>query len=240
MLQPPDYINEANVIGVKVTYKWEGTVHYNRESPPLIKQLARLSHAARLSVGLGIAEWIAWRFQGLAHDEDSIRLLEAGWAAMADPSYAKSWSATQEKRPHDALGGAVFAFKDQLSSLLSAERARRKSPKTSSGGPARTVVQLAFLARHVLPNAKPFDRWLKSTLARLSELHPKQSDEAFGEPVPRQALDPDFNYAPDESSTLLDGYLRGLDWKANSFLRSPEELNAAGFVGKAYRFPSES
>ena len=228
--------HQTSVSNTGISHEWEGTVHYNRDNPQLAKRLSALAPSAILGTGLGIAEWVYWRFNKPNLDRTPILFIEASWAFAVDPAYTKIWDETSEKRPHDAIGGPMFALKDLVSSLLHAERARRRSPKTSSGGPARQATYLAFLARHVLPKARPFDDWLKNVVVRLADAHPKPQADAFGKPVPRQALDPSFAYSADKAPALFDQFLRSLDWRANPYLRSPDEMVAEGFSGEPYRY----
>jgi len=235
-LEEPRYIAEAQVEAGKRPKKWEGTVHYNRESPQLTKRLAPIGPSGVLAIGFGIAEWVYWRYSDLAKNRDPLLFIEAAWAFEIDPAYTKIWNKALEDRPKDAVGGPLFAMKGLVASLLYAERARRKSPEHSGGGPARHVVELAFLARYALPNVRPFDGWLQDVLNKFQRMYPKLPKARYGEPVPRELLDPEAEYKKAEIPTLLDAFLKSLDYRKNSYLRSPKEMEAEGFVGTPYRY----
>ncbi len=57
----------------------------------------------------------------------------------------------------------------------------------------------------------------------------------FGKALPREAFDPDSGYKPGQREECLARFLAGLDWKANPFLRSPDEMKRLGFKGTPYK-----
>ncbi len=55
--------------------------------------------------------------------------------------------------------------------------------------------------------------------------------------MPREALDPDFDFKPEMAPALFGAFLKRLDYKANPFLRTPEEMRKLFFEGVPYELP---
>jgi len=97
------------------------------------------------------------------------------------------------------------------------------------------AAMLMKLAKHVMPNSKPFQDWYKTILTRLVKQHPKTLADQDGSPVPRQACDPDFEYRAEDAPKLLSKFLKGLDPQKNKLLATPAEMKKAGFAGTPYK-----
>jgi hypothetical protein len=102
---------------------------------------------------------------------------------------------------------------------------------------------MAQLARHVLPKTKQatFDKWVKVSLTRLSQLYPLR-DGAETDPTVRQGIpvlqeifDSAFEFRVEMTGDLLRDFLLSLDYSNNPYLRSPEEMTKMGFEGTPYR-----
>jgi hypothetical protein len=59
----------------------------------------------------------------------------------------------------------------------------------------------------------------------------------MGTPMPRETLDPDFEYTLDQGPALIDAFLHRLDPGQNPYLCSPQEMLDNGFSGTPYAFP---
>jgi hypothetical protein len=122
--------------------------------------------------------------------------------------------------------------------------------------PSYSAVALASIVRYVMPpkTKRAFSAWLDWASKRILALAPAPqpflpwpdefpSEAAyheagrpyFGDPIPLEALDPDFDYKPEMRKDLLASFLSRLDWKKNPFLRSPDEMKKLGFPGTPYR-----
>jgi hypothetical protein len=119
----------------------------------------------------------------------------------------------------------------------------------------RNCQYLAFLCQHVWKQRKAFKEWMLFAFDRLTDLYPiskvtrdyyamrdRTGDEPFdfGAVVPRESLDPNFDFDPGATPELLDVYLRDLNPEANRFLRTPQELVELGFEGTPYRYPPQA
>ena len=57
----------------------------------------------------------------------------------------------------------------------------------------------------------------------------------WGEALPPQILDLDFDYKHENREELVNEYLNSLNWEDNPFLRSPEQMKGLGFKGTPYQ-----
>ena len=89
-----------------------------------------------------------------------------------------------------------------------------------------------------MPDKAPFDAWLKEVLRRLSADYPRVADDPKGAPVPREALATAVAFDAKDAPRMINDFLLKLERTAhdNRYLRSPEEMLAAGFVGIPYRY----
>jgi len=62
--------------------------------------------------------------------------------------------------------------------------------------------------------------------------------DSTAEPViPRNFYwDVDFDYRTADNTSIINGYLSGLDYRNNQFLSSPETMIEEGFKGTPYKY----
>src|SRR5262249_17385742 len=155
------------------------------------------------------------------------QVIEAAWAGTIDWLYLKSLDVPNwEEQLPAPIGGPL----DQAFWLLQQAfvAARRVEPFWES--PAC----LSELALRVLNRPETFKEWRRFVIDRMTRLHPKLKENRLGTPVPREALDPGFDYRPEMAPELLDKFLKSLDYTQNPYLSSPEEMIADGFEGTPY------
>jgi len=70
--------------------------------------------------------------------------------------------------------------------------------------------------------------------APFEDIFNDHEEERRGPLIAREAIDPTFDYHPEQAPQLLDKFLRSVDYKNNPFLRSPEELMELG-IENPYR-----
>jgi hypothetical protein len=223
----PKYIEAAMVRGVPVKHKWKSSEHFEKESPKLEAQLYETSFRGILGIAAGVAEWIAWRFDGLGNCQPTFQFIEAVWAGQIDPDYTIRWewpTGVKVEGPIErplahanGLLGTIFG----LFTIL-------------ENGICQETVYLTQLARYVVPNKSAFDNWSKTILARLAQSHPHDDADERGPLIARQIVDPDFDYQPEQTTDLVRDFLAGLDYKNNPYLRSPEDMISLGFKGTPY------
>jgi hypothetical protein len=226
-LMIPGYIEQSGNVGAPVKHVWEGDGlnHFARESQVLQRDFVRITFRGVGAMALGIAEWIAWRFENALPSVDLKDCIEACWAGLIDPLYRNEWNWPKVKKiegPVEGPSAQACYLLDEVMRLVS----------LSSNGAASKSIYLVYLARHVLPKKTPFDNWLKMTLARMAELYPRKSMGPLGPPVPREALDSSF--VPEQTPDLLRTFLAGLKPGTNAYLKTPDQMIARGFKGTPY------
>jgi hypothetical protein len=88
----------------------------------------------------------------------------------------------------------------------------------------------------VLSTPEPYLVWYDRVLNRLQTLYPRDPHEPLGEVVPREALDPAYDFRIEDTEALINQYLIGLDYTRNPFLNNPERMIEEGFPGTPYTF----
>ena len=245
----PPYIDNTKLAGKPIDFDWVGdnpTEYHNHISNQLTDKIMSLSPRAALALANGLAEWVVWRLDGLTDYRDVADFVEAGWASVIDARYTIEWSRQGKELFGPVLGPQWIAARS-LDQVMIATWERESQ--------IRSCQYLAFLCQHVWKRRKAFKEWLLFAFDRLESLYPISSvtqdyyemrnrtgDEPFdfGEPVPREVLDPDFELDAESVPALLDAYLRDLKPEENRFLRTPKQLLELGFEGKPYRYPPQT
>jgi hypothetical protein len=245
------YIRAAGVLDAPATFSWEGSG--SAFGPPEGTKLHALVH--RLTV-CGVAtlaarmqEWILWRLHAGIDVQRFLNHVDAAEAWAIDYRYKEDdkleGTIPDDTPTNSALGDAVWVLR-----LVTAYEHWRH-PQSSAD-----AVALAHIARHIMPPKakRAFTAWLDWASKRILTLAPAPkpfladpdefpSEAAyhaagrpyFGDPIPLEALDPDFDYKPEMRKVLLAEFLSRLDWKTNPFLRSPDEMKKLGFPGTPYQ-----
>jgi hypothetical protein len=230
VLSIPKYIEEAGVIGAPLTYKWEDDNHRNYWAPgvPALEyKIGKCAGRAVVTLSAGIAEWVAWRLSEFLEDNTLFDCIEAVYASVIDwryfnpPSQPIKWGKGPVRGPADVTRYLLVKAVDEAS---------------GDEDVAERAVALAKLVEHVLPDSvKSFRKWRNEAIARLRKIEPLDLDEPDGNPVPREVLDPNFEFKPEESAKLLAKFLKSLDYRKNAYLSSPEKMLKAGFKGTPYQ-----
>jgi hypothetical protein len=87
-----------------------------------------------------------------------------------------------------------------------------------------------------LPDPKPFKEWRREIIKRLSATHSDEDDTTRDLLAPREALDPEFDYSPDQAPQLVSQFLAKLDCRKNPYLATPEQMKKGGFKGTPYTY----
>lgn len=227
-LSIPSHVQRADVQHKPVGYAWRGAADFTRENDKLAEQLNAMSLRARLAVATAIAEWIFWRLRPETDFDAPLRMIEAAWASNLDVRYGRTPTQPEHEDRKGPVNGVLRASKDILANVLRGYKGEAGPTVTSR------AVYLYFLARHVLPEKGPFDAWLKAVVKRLTALYPNEEGQ-LGEPVPREALDPDVEFQKDSAPERFADLLAGLVPADNPYLRSPEDMLSEGFSGTPYR-----
>ncbi|MDH0865781.1 hypothetical protein [Mitsuaria sp. GD03876] len=228
-LTSPAYIRQSGAADQAIGYEWRGTADFNKENEKLAKQLVTMSARACLAFAAGLAEWVVWRLEGRSDFGAPLQMIEAAWVAQLDARYVKIPTEYEFAERSGPVDGVLLATKDLLESAL------RSYNTPSAKNLFGKTVYLYQLARHVVPDTKPFDVWVKASIARLNAIYPRVDTDVKGEPVPREAVDTTAEFGKEAAPEQLSAFLRGIEPASNRYLRTPEELVAAGFAGTPYQ-----
>jgi hypothetical protein len=225
----PSYIRSAGIVEDPIQHKWNESVKEDvlLDQPRLTDRLSGMTHRALLAFSLGSAEWVVWRLSKHLPDSASFQLLEAAWAGTIEWRYLKSFDVPDwlgELPP--PIGGPL----DTAFWLL-----REAFVAAREGEPFRHFsAALSELVLRIVAKSESYKEWRRFVIHRLTEMYPRTQENRLGTPVPREALDPSYEYKPELANALLVPFLKALDYTQNPYLRSPEEMIAAGFTGRPY------
>ncbi|MCL1919439.1 MAG: hypothetical protein FWG14_14295 [Peptococcaceae bacterium] len=243
----PDYITNQGQPSPLLRYLWDdfGDDSIFRYDPTeLIEKIENVTTRAKIALCIGIYEWIIWRYHRLTDDASPFQIAEAAWCGNIHNAYPVYF----ELDPDEYAGPVRDPLYNAMMSIGTVLSFTDENEDEWVDG----LALLAPLAMHILPDTKPFEEWLESVTDRLLLLYPAPEDDPYedifndheeerrGLLVAREALDPSFDYHPDQAPELLDNFLRNVDHTANPFLRSPEELKESGIEHPYQVLPPES
>jgi len=230
MLSVPTYIPLAEIQSKVIRYEWDDWNVEAAEEPindALLERLQKVSQRASTAFTIASAEWIIFRFANLMDYEEPFWYLETAWAQIIDARYGLEWDPLQAgwvgpvmgpiKQALMWVGDAIEQLDDDLE-------------------PAESAATIARLAEYVLPTFDAYRAWCDQVLVRLERFFPFDEKDARGDIVPREALDPSFDFKVGSIEHLVNAYLSRLNREDNPFLNSPEGMLEQGFKGTPYVF----
>ena len=257
--QFPNYVPEDLSTAPLQVY-WEGPErHVGRSEQairlgkwPFYEHFSNANFCAQLTLASGFLIWMARRFQHVVPDEaqECLELAEAVFAYQVDWRYTDRSAGRIHSAPSwPPARSAMMQNKLYMwHSMTKWESYYR---------PIQELYRMSELVKHILPVGKArkeFKSWMDFAQARLlkhasapdvdSVMKSKfESVKAWqswiaqfqGVALPPEILDPEFDYRPEHREELVADFLKGLDWRKNRFLRSPQTMREIGFVGEPYR-----
>jgi hypothetical protein len=252
MLKPPGYIQESGLLEAPPEFSWKGKgQHFGpSEGTKVHAELKKLATCGIVTLTALTAEWLMYRLRASIDLERSLHYVDATLAWELDRRY-RNEIPLQDGKPsnkpaHQALADAVWLLR-----FVADDDYHVKRPDSNVNHAASVV----NITKHVLPTRpkKAFTEWFQWAAARAAKLDPlpkgkkpvytqfadneefyKAVRHYFGNPLPREALDPQSGFAPEERRARLSALLGRLDYRKNPFLRSPQEMQKLGFVGTPY------
>ncbi|MCK4814909.1 hypothetical protein KA005_03990 [bacterium] len=240
-LSIPNYIQTANIQDNSIRYEWDDWDDLPALETPdeeLVAQLEGVSQRAVLAFACGTAEWIVYRFTRLLNDSAPMNYLEAAWAMIVNMRYRggpgwqyfslKGWEGPVKGPVKDALEWLEIASQ-QLASEYHTD------PKTDTG-------LISALACHVMTDPTAYKIWRGQVMERFESIYPRDPEDELGDVVPREAVDPYYDFKIDQTESLINKFLASLDYRSNIFLSAPEEMLKVGdeeddgFIGTPYVF----
>jgi hypothetical protein len=231
-LSAPRYIQNANIQVPTIGYKWDDWDFEQAEAPiskRLAARLRKTSWRANMAFAAASAEWLVYRFEKLLDDPTPFDYFEAAWAQIVDFHYGFIfWDPLHDD---EFVGPVKGPIREGLAWVMEIIRVSEEGEH-----PARMCASLAKLTTYVMPDPAPYRQWLKDVVRRLAVLYPFNPKDELGEVVPREVLDPTFDFQPEQTEALVNRFLAKLDPAKNSFLRDPDEMLEEGFEATPYVF----
>jgi len=202
---------------------------HDESSPRLAAAINPINGRAAFALGVACTEWVLARVEGHTDTADAMLRIEAGWAAVADWRYANlpSPSPSPPSAPREYAAPLRLAMR-----LLSRAHELYSTGSVDVNSRAQALV---MLVEHIAGRHAAFEPWVSESLRRCHE-HFADTGVPMKEqpPVPRTLFEPNFVWRDGIAEESLAQLVRALDSTRNPYLRSPEEMLAAGFQGPPY------
>ena len=229
-LAAPKYIVDAGIQDNILRYEWDDWKLediFESESRAYYDLMSGVSFRANIAFTNACGEWIIHRYNLLSSDPVPLQNMEAAWAGLIDPCYSVYWEPPDEEWLGPIRGALSLAIIFSLEGIGDAYQ--YTDPAVSSN-------RASNLAEHIMSCPEPFQTWRERVVIRLQRMYPVDEDDPMGDVVPREALNPDFDFRLETTEQLVRAYLSNLVPAANPFLRTPEQMLKDGFQGPPYHF----
>lgn len=219
-MNPLPPILAANIVDDRLLYEWdEWDVHEYFDFPDeaLEAQLMTVSRRASMALALAAGEWICHRYSGVSADPAPMQYLEAAWAEQMHLDTAAYVETDDDEWRGIVRGPLSLVITIANDALLCLDEDEETSIRAA---------WMTNLARHVLPNADAFERWLEAVIARLMQHHPRENEViesmdgdvyGTGRPIARELFDTGLPVDPPAEAALIEAFLRSVD-PQNPFL----------------------
>jgi len=245
-LSIPTYLQAAHIQDNSLRYDWDDWSKVPAAASsdePVAARLRGISQRAVLAFGCGTAEWLVYRFARLCDDPAPWNFLEAAWAMIVEVRYCGYGSAVQwqDYAREQWVGPVKRPIKNTLVRLESAFHLLAWEGHTD---PTEYTAKISALTSYVMTDPAPFRRWSGKVLDRFEHLYPRNPEDLLGDVVPREAVDPEFDFRVEETEALVNRFLRTLNYRSNIFLSPPEGMlehfeGDEDFKGTPYVFDME-
>lgn len=178
--------------------------------------LDQLSDRAIIAYSIACAEWVVARFSRVSRDEHPLRFLEACWAFEMDRHLA----APPPNQDDEWKGSIRGALDMAMVTVLNTYYTTEDGVGEIEGAFNEKVVL------HVLLDPQLFLVWRGTVLSRLHRLYPRDPANSWGDPVPREALDPRVQLESTDFGECVRLFLSSLSPATNPLLRRIEGDNS--------------
>jgi len=227
-----NYLLAAKVDELPIDYKWSVSIGNkfhgasDDDNPKLGRALGLIDDKASYGLIIAITEWVIVRLSRHLDVSDALQRVEASWAAMIDPRYARLVAPdAPDVDEHVELKGPLWS-----SLAIMCDCFEEGIAPSNAAGFFDASIALAMLGQHVVGRSPLFKTWLPATLKRLQQQAPNRRQPlAQQPPVLREFFDP-AGIAPGTEDALRDAFIATLDPARNPYLRPAAELIAAGLA----------
>jgi hypothetical protein len=239
----PPYV-DPDIGDPDLPYIWDDTrtsADFEHDGEWLPERVQGVYLTGQIALGIGMYEWVVWRFQPLSGDPEPRQLAEAAWCATVHPAYM-DFAVFDRRMWTGPIRGPLWCAQTWLVPMA---RADSNSLEECESG----LAYLYSLAMHVLPTTTTFESWLDGCIQRILDLYAAPEEDPFaglfGDPtegrgplVAPPLLDLTEPFDLSRARGYMDRFLAAAERTANPFLASPEEMLEAGFAGTPYQIRS--
>ena len=236
----PPYLVDPEIGDPDLRYIWDDTrtsADFEHDGEWLPERLQGVYLTGQIALGIGMYEWIVWRFQPLSGDPGPCQLAEAAWYATVHPAYMH-FAVFDRRRWTGPIRGPLWCAQTWLVPMA---RCDSNSDYECESG----LAYLYSLAMHVLPTTTAFESWLAGCIERVTDLYAAPEEDPFtglfrdptearGPLVAPPLLDLSEPFDRSRARDYMSRFLAAAHRAANPFLVSPEEMREAGFTGTPY------
>lgn len=247
----PHYIIEADIGSPNIDYSWDDytidTVLDYEYANQIINDIGTLSLRAKITVAIGVYEWLIGRFLPYLQSPLYLHIAQAAWVANIDKHYLYYTEIDSD----DFNGPIEYAMWLGFSALLPVlyvsqnindpdgeEYVDAENPYNPNEW-AMALNMLISVTIYVLPQDKIvlFKTWLEKAITRLKLYYTQAADDPFsnlfgeedngdwlGDYIAREVLDLDYPYNPKDAVKLCDQFIQHVDYRNNPLLVPPEQL----------------
>ncbi len=235
-LSVPNYIRASDIQDSTIRYEWDDwktLPALQAVDDELVSRLKKVSQRSVLAFMCGTAEWIYYRLAKLCDDRAPADYLEGAWAMLVNVRYCGYGDGDWWQQY--SVKGWTGPIKRPITKALERLEVAIQNLAWEHTDPVRQGGLIAALAIHIMPHTAPYKRWCGQVLDRLESLYPRTREDQLGDVVPRQALDPQFDFKIEQTETLINEFLASLDYRRNIFLSSPEGMLEPDDSGESFR-----
>lgn len=200
-------------------YDWDPWNPYSllgNPNPETINLLEKVSDRAQIAYSIGCAEWVAQRLRRWFETSHPFLYIEAFWAFEMDKRILAPVETVEAEWQGKILAPMDLALMTVLNTYY-----------TSADGDG--ALESAFAERislHVLNDRQDFLIWRESVLPRLALHYPRDKDNSWGAPIPREALNPLAPLTPEMTMKYVTDFLSRVSLKTNPLIIYTEHDNS--------------
>lgn len=194
-------------------YEWDFWDPYELLGQPnesAIKVLEGLSDRAQIAFAIGCAEWVVARLSKHLSNIKAYDYLEACWAFQMDKSIAAPVAPQEDEWTGIVLAPIDLAIVTVLNTYYTTEDGQGASESAFS----------ELIPLWVLTDKTPFITWKNHVTQRLTSYFPRQDNDHWGDPVPREVLDTSITLNPELFHQQVENYLGDVDRIRNPLIRA--------------------
>ncbi|NUO79944.1 hypothetical protein HUU05_07690 [candidate division KSB1 bacterium] len=206
----PSYIPQ-NIQSLPVVHKWDEDDPYHllgQNDKTTEQALSRISGFGKFVFSLGCAEWVIARLGHLVKNSKPRLYLDACWAYELSSDYRLPYELDDSEWAGHIEGPICLA-------LITIINTRYGFDESNAETDSAFAEQVVF---HVLSDRDSFKKWRDSILDRILNMCPFDQNNAMGDRLPMEVLDPNANIEPNELSALLLKSLSELELDSNPYV----------------------